>query len=145
MQDRETARVAEQVVKEVEGMVALADDFEDLPRAIERAADALGFAEVKMSFFQADGLLGVSSDASTRQVREVISWTDSQYPGYFPRDRAFSAEFPLNGLRFVYGSVNYQFLDGRQSLEVHDEILLERIHDAISSLAGRVRRTEVKA
>ena len=80
-----------------------------LPRAIERAADALGFAEVKMSFFQADGLLGVSSDASTRQVREVISWTDSQYPGYFPRDRAFSAEFPLNGLRFVYGSVNYQF------------------------------------
>jgi len=28
---------------------------------------------------------------------------------------------------------------------VHDEILLERIHDAISSLAGRVRRAEAKA
>jgi hypothetical protein len=45
----------------------------------------------------------------------------------------------------VYGSINYQFLDGRQNLEVHDEILLERIHDAISSLAGRVRRAEFKA
>ena len=144
VQDRETARVAEQVVKEVEGMVALSQDFGDLPRAIERASAALGFAEVKMSFFQENGLLGVSSDASTRQVREVISWTDSQYPGYFPRDRAFSAEFPLNGLRYVYGTVNYQFLDGRQNLEVHDEILLERIHDAISSLAGRVRRAEAK-
>ena len=145
VQDRETSRVAEQVVKEVEGMVALSDDFGDLPRAIERASAALGFAEVKISFFHEDGLLGVSSEASTRQVREVIRWTDSQYPGYFPRERAFSAEFPINGLRYVYGSINYQFLDGRQNLEVHDEILLERIHDAISSLAGRVRRTEVKA
>ena len=144
MQDRETSRVAEQVVKEVEGMVAISQDFGDLPKAIERASAALGFAEVKMSFFQEDGLLGVPSDTSTRQVREVIRWTDSQYPGYFPRDRAFSAEFPINGLRYVYGSVNYQFLDGRQNLEVHDEILLERIHDAISSLAGRVRRAEAK-
>jgi UDP-N-acetylmuramyl pentapeptide phosphotransferase/UDP-N-acetylglucosamine-1-phosphate transferase len=145
VQDRETTRVAEQVVREVEGMVALSQDFGDLPRAIERASVALGFAEVKMSFFQENNMLGVSPGASTRQVREVISWTDSQYPGYFPRDRAFSAEFPLNGLRLVYGSVNYQFLDGRQSLEVNDEILLERIHDAISSLAGRVRRADAKA
>ena len=144
VQDRETARVAEQVVKKVEGMVALSEDFGDLPRAIERASTALGFAEVKLSFFQEEGVLGVPSDASTRQVREVISWTDSQYPGYFPRDRAFSSEFPISGLRYVYGSINYQFLDGRQNLEVHDEILLERIHDAISSLAGRVRRKEVK-
>jgi UDP-GlcNAc:undecaprenyl-phosphate/decaprenyl-phosphate GlcNAc-1-phosphate transferase len=145
VQDRETARVAEQVVKEVEGMVALSQDFGDLPQAIERASAALGFSEVKMSFFQEDGVLGATLDSSTRQVREVICWTDSQHPGYFPRDRAFSAEFPINGLRYVYGSVNYQFLDGRQSLEVHDEILLERIHDAISSLAGRVRRADAKA
>jgi UDP-GlcNAc:undecaprenyl-phosphate GlcNAc-1-phosphate transferase len=144
VQDREATRIAEQAVKEVEGMVSLSDNFDDLPRAIEHASTALGFAEVKMSFFQEDGLLGVPSDVSTRQVREVIRWTDSQYPGYFPRERAFSAEFPISGLRYVYGSINYQFLDGRQNLEVHDEILLERIHDAISSLAGRVRRKEVK-
>jgi len=57
----------------------------------------------------------------------------------------YSAEFPISGLRYVYGSINYQFLDGRQNLEVHEEILLERIHDAISSLAGRVRRADAKA
>ena len=144
VQDRENARIAEQVVKEVEGMVALSQDFGDLHQAIERASSALGFAEVKLSFFQENGLLGVSSDSSTRQVREVIRWADSQSSGYFPRESAFKAEFQLRGLRHVYGSVNYQFLDGRKSLEVHDEILLERIHDAISSLAGRIRRSESK-
>ena len=76
-------------------------------------------------------------------MKFIMQGTDSKYPGYFPR--AFSAEFSLNGLRYVYGSVNYQFLDRRQNLEVHDEILLGRIHDAISSLAGRVRRAEAKA
>ena len=145
VQDREATRIAEQAVKEVESMVSLSDNFDDLPRAIQRASAALGFAEVKMSFFHEDGVLGVPSDALNRQVREVIQWSDSQYPGYFPRDRAFSAEFPISGLKFVYGSISYQFLDGRQNLEVHDEILLERIHDSISSLAGRVRRNELKS
>ena len=35
---------------------------------------------------------------------------------------------------------NRFYLDGRGSLDVQEEILLERIHDALASLAARVRK-----
>ena len=53
-------------------------------------------------------------------------------------------EFELTGRRFCYGKATYYFADGRSELGVHEEILLERIHDAIVDLAGRVRRKEVR-
>ena len=33
-------------------------------------------------------------------------------------------------------------MDGRSSLSVQDEVLLERIHDAVANLAGRLRKSE---
>jgi hypothetical protein len=33
-------------------------------------------------------------------------------------------------------------MDGRSNLSVQDEVLLERIHDALAVLAGRLRKAE---
>jgi hypothetical protein len=33
-------------------------------------------------------------------------------------------------------------MDGRSSLQVQEEVLLERVHDALSSLAARLRKSE---
>ena len=46
----------------------------------------------------------------------------------------FIVEFPLAGRNYAYGKIEYRFMDGRSSLTVQDEVLLERIHDSISVL-----------
>jgi hypothetical protein len=33
-------------------------------------------------------------------------------------------------------------MDGRSSLSVQDEVLLERIHDSLTDLAGRLRKQD---
>ena len=58
------------------------------------------------------------------------------------RDNEFSVEFAISGRNFAHGKVEYVFMDGRSALSVQDEVLLERIHDAISSLAARLRKKE---
>jgi hypothetical protein len=35
-------------------------------------------------------------------------------------------------------------MDGRSSLSVQDEVLLERVHDAFALLAGRLRKAKYK-
>ena len=35
-------------------------------------------------------------------------------------------------------------MDGRSSLSVQDEVLLERVHDSISTLARRLRKIDYK-
>ena len=39
--------------------------------------------------------------------------------------------------------MEYIFIDGRTTLTVQDEVLLERVHDSISNLAGKLRQGQV--
>ena len=73
---------------------------------------------------------------------KTIKWIDPEQAGYFSRDKEFSAKFQISGRNFNYGMVEYLFMDGRKSLSVQDEVLLERIHDSIVSFASKLRKEE---
>tara|TARA_B100001123_G_scaffold447981_1_gene607315 strand:- start:3966 stop:5492 length:1527 start_codon:yes stop_codon:yes gene_type:complete len=145
IRERESAKEAEQLVGELEVDVGKAKKLDAVEGIVGRAASALGFARATMQFFEDDQIrvLGAESDSTTK-LRGVVSWESGEQRGYFDRSKELKVEFELAGRRFCYGKATYHFADGRNKLSVHDEILLERIHDAIVDLAGRVRRKEVR-
>jgi hypothetical protein len=86
--------------------------------------------------------LGTAIEDNEPKIGKTIQWRDTEQSGYFSRDKEFSVEFAISGRNFAYGKAEYVFMDGRSSLSVQDEVLLERIHDAISSLAAKLRKNE---
>ena len=98
------------------------------------------FQKAKISFFYDSSRLGVELGKENAKVDRIVQWQDPEQIGYFSRDKEFSAQFSISGRNFAYGTVEYIFMDGRNSLSVQDEVLLERVHDSISSLASRLRK-----
>ncbi len=144
LQDRKSTRTAEQAVKDAEDMLGQMDSIEGISEVFGKVAEGMQFQEASIAFFEeVHGRLGIKGDPSTSTARRSISWKDPEQSGFYPRDKEFVTEFGINGRNFSYGSIRYTYLDGRSSLDVQEEILLERIHDALASLAARVRkRTE---
>ena len=142
IQDRKSTKSIEQAVKDAEEMVVGSIDLDSLEACLGKAAEGMQFQEAKLSLFASDGLLGSDIDSKTHAVGKVISWRDPEQKGYFSRDKEFVVEFQIAGRNFAYGKMQYRFMDGRSSISVQDEVLLERIHDAISNLAGRLRKNE---
>ena len=145
IKERESAKEAEQLVGELEMEIGKAKKLHAVEGILGRAASALGFARATVQFFE-DGktrVLGSGSDAKTK-LRGVVSWESGEQRGYFDRSKELKVESDLTGRRFCYGKATYNFSDGRKELGVHEEILLERINDAIVDLAGRVRRKELR-
>ena len=101
------------------------------------------FYKANISFYFFDERLGAKLGKSLAISKPSIG-EDSEQPGYFSRDKEFSVEFSINGRKYAYGKVEYTFMDGRSNLSVQDEVLLERIHDAISNLAGRIRKNNLQ-
>ena len=100
------------------------------------------FYKAKISFYHSDQRLGSPLEEEQHLIGKAIHWRDSEQTGYFSRDKEFTVEFSISGRNFAYGRVEYTFMDGRSSLSVQDEVLLERIHDAVSSFAARLRKNE---
>ena len=142
IQDRKSTKSIEQAVKDAEQLVIGSIDLEGLETCLGKAAEGMQFQEAKLSLYASDGRLGSDIDSKTHAVGKVISWRDPEQKGYFSRDKEFVVEFPIAGRNFAYGKMQYRFMDGRSSISVQDEVLLERIHDAISNLAGRLRKNE---
>lgn len=140
IEDRKSIRSAEQAVKEAEAMLMNTTKLEVLPNVLGKAAVGMQFHEVELSFFEEDGKLGSKFGSSPNLLGKSFSWRDSSYSGYYSRDNEFVAEFPITGRNFNYGKIIYKFIDDRKKLEVHEEILLERVHDALSSFAAKVRK-----
>ena len=92
--------------------------------------------------FHDEGRLGSDLNLKNPSVGKVISWRDQEQSGYFSRDKEFVVEFSISGRNFVYGKVQYRFMDGRSSLSVQDEVLLELAFDSLANLAGRLRKQE---
>ena len=132
----------EQAVKEAEQLVANSVDLESLEDCLSKAAEGMQFQQATIRLFHQEGRLGVDLNFENPSVGKVITWRDQEQTGYFSRDKEFVAEFPISGRNFAYGEIQYCFIDGRSSLSVQDEVLLERIHDSISNLAARLRRAE---
>jgi hypothetical protein len=142
IQDRKSTKSIEQAIKEAERLVLGSIDLDSLKACLGKAAEGMQFQEAKLCLYESDGRLGSDIDSKTHAVGKVISWRDPEQQGYFTRDKEFVVEFPITGRNFAYGKMQYRFMDGRSSISVQDEVLLERIHDAISNLAGRLRKNE---
>ena len=142
MEDRKSTKSVEQAIKEAESIVGNSETLGQIKTCLEKAAKGMQFQEAKISFFSTNGRLGTKIDAQddSPQVGKIISWYDPKQNGYFSRDEEFVAEFSISGRNYSYGKIRYVFMDGRKNLSVQEEILLERIHDSLAGLAGKLRK-----
>ena len=140
MKDRKSMKSIELAVKEAEQLVINGSNLDILKSCLGKAAEGMQFQKAEISLFQDNGRLGSDLDLKKTSIGKVISWIDPNQSGYFSRDKEFLVEFPISGRNFAYGKIQYVFNDGRSNLSVQDEVLLERIHDSISVLAGRLRK-----
>jgi len=142
MDDRKSTKSVEQAVKEAEQLVANSVNLESLEDCLSKAAEGMQFQQASIRLFHDEGRLGSDLNLKNPLVWKVITWQDQEQSGYFSRDKEFVVEFPISGRNFAYGKIQYRFMDGRSSLSVQDEVLLERIHDSISTLASRLRKQD---
>ena len=142
--DRKSTKSIEQAIKDAEGMVVGLDSLEKVQECLGKAAEGIQFHEAKVSFYTTEGRLGSPFNANSKLIGKVVRWLDPQQSGFFSRDKEFVAEFQISGRNYSYGKIRYVFMDGRNNLSVQDEVLLERIHDALALLAGRLRKAEFK-
>ena len=127
MQDRKSTKSVEQAVKEAEQIVIQANTLDELEDSLAKAAEGMQFYKASIKFFHSDKRLGSPLDEkNNRQIGKTIHWRDMEQSGYFSRDKEFSVEFAISGRNFAYGKAEYVFMDGRSSLSVQDEVLLER-------------------
>jgi UDP-GlcNAc:undecaprenyl-phosphate GlcNAc-1-phosphate transferase len=142
MDDRKSTKSIEQAIKEAEQVVANSVDFEYLEDCLSKAAEGMQFQQATIRLFHDEGRLGSDLNFENPSVGKVITWRDQEQSGYFSRDKEFLVEFSISGRNFAYGKVQYCFMDGRSSLSVQDEVWLERIHDSLANLAGRLRKQD---
>ena len=142
--DRKSTKSIEQAIKNAEGMVVELDTLDNVQSCIQKASEGMQFHEAEVTFYSTNGRLGSNFDIENPTIGKVVRWVDPQQNGYFSRDKEFVAEFQISGRNYSYGKIRYVFIDGRSNLSVQDEVLLERIHDALAVLAGRLRKAEYK-
>ncbi|MDA7757806.1 undecaprenyl/decaprenyl-phosphate alpha-N-acetylglucosaminyl 1-phosphate transferase [Opitutales bacterium] len=142
--DRKSTKSIEQAIKDAEGMVVGLDSLDNVQSCIQKASEGMQFHEAEVTFYSTNGRLGSNFDIENPAIGKVVRWVDPQQNGYFSRDKEFVAEFQISGRNYSYGKIRYVFMDGRSSLSVQDEVLLERVHDAFALLAGRLRKTDYK-
>ena len=142
LENRKSTRTAEQAVKEAEDMITQMEDLEGVSDALGKAAEGMQFQEVSLAFFKNEGRLGIEGESTDSTDQRSFYWKDPEQSGFYSRDKEFLAEFGINGRNFLYGSIQYRFMDGRSKMDVQEEILLERIHDALASLAARIRKSD---
>lgn len=140
IEDRKNIKTAEQSIKDAELMLQESGKFESLPRVLGKAAEGMQFHEAIITFYEEDGRLGSKFDSGTISFGREVSWKDPEFSGYYSREKEFIAEFPISGRQYNYGKILYRFIDNRNKLEVHEEVLLERIHDGLSVFAAKIRK-----
>ena len=140
MENRKTTKSAEHAIKEAEQIVLNGGKIEILESCLAKAAEGMQFQKAKIMLYQTDGKLGTDIKNKNFSIGKVISWHDQKRVGYFPKEKEFITEFTISGRNFTYGKIEYTFMDGRSSLSVQDEVLLERIHDSISTFSSKIRK-----
>ena len=142
--DRKSTKSIEQAIKDAESMAADLDSLEKVQSCLEKTGLGMQFHEVELLFYTTNGRLGSDLNSKNPSIGKVVRWVDPLQNGYFSRENEFVAEFQIYGRNFSYGKIRYVFIDGRTSLSVQDEVLLERVHDAFALLAGKLRKAEYK-
>ena len=140
MEDRKSTKSVEQAIKEAEQLVSQSESLEQLEECLNKVGESMEFQRANISFYIVEGRLGSELKYENPSIGKVVSWRNPKHSGYFNREKEFTVEFPISGRNFAYGKAEYVFSDGRSSLSVQDEVLLERVHDSISNLAGKLRK-----
>ena len=140
IEDRKSTKSVEQALKEAVQIVSQSESLEQLEECLSKVGEGMEFQRANISFYMVEGRLGSELKFENPTVGKVVSWRNLKHSGYFNREKEFTVEFPISGRNFAYGKAEYIFSDGRSSLSVQDEVLLERVHDSISSLASRLRK-----
>lgn len=142
--DRKSTKYIEQAIKDAESKALGLGSLNGVMSCVEKVSEGMQFHEAEVTFYSTNGRLGSNFDIENPAIGKVVRWVDPQQNGYFSRDKEFVAEFQISGRNYSYGKIRYVFMDGRSSLSVQDEVLLERVHDAFALLAGRLRKTDYK-
>ena len=140
--DRKSTKSIELAIKDAESMLGDLYSFDNVQTCLEKVAEGMQFHEAEVSFYVSHGRLGAELDDAYPNIGKVVSWIDPQQNGYFARDKEFVAEFQISGRNYSYGKIRYVFMDGRSKLSVQDEVLLERVHDALALFSGRLRKSK---
>ena len=140
IEDRKNIKTVEQSIRDAELMLQESANFENLPKVLSKVAEGMQFHDATITFYEEDGKLGSRMDSGSNTLGKKVSWSDSKYSGYYPRDKEFVVEFQISGRQYNYGKIFYRFTDSRNKLEVHEEVLLERIHDGLSAFAAKIRK-----
>ena len=140
IEDRKSTKSVEIAIKEAEEIVSQAKSLEQLEECLNKVGEGMEFQRANISFYMVEGRLGTELKFENPTVGKVVSWRNPKHSGFFNREKEFTIEFPISGRNFAYGKAEYVFWDGRSSLSVQDEVLLERVHDSISNLAGKLRK-----
>jgi hypothetical protein len=140
IEDRKNIKSVEQSIRDAELMLQESANFENLPKVLSKVAEGMQFHDATITFYEEDGKLGSRMDSGSNTLGKKVSWSDSKYSGYYPRDKEFVVEFQISGRQYNYGKIFYRFTDSRNKLEVHEEVLLERIHDGLSAFAAKIRK-----
>ena len=144
IEERKSTKSVEQAIREAEQIVSQSVSLEQLKECFSKAAEGMPFQRAKISFYYDSKRLGVDIGNENPNVGTIVKWEDSVLNGYYKRDQVFTAQFDILGRNFQYGKVEYVFMDGRNSLSVQDEVLLERIHDSILTLVSKMRKENIK-
>lgn len=140
--DRKSTKFIEMAIKDAESMLGDLYSLEKVQNCLGKVAEGMQFHEAEVSFYASKGRFGAELDASDPTIGRVVSWIDPQQNGYFARDKEFVVEFQISGRNYSYGKIRYVFMDGRSNLSVQDEVLLERVHDALALLGSRLRKSK---
>ena len=140
IEDRKNIRSAEQSIKDAEALLQHVHTFDNLPKVLSKAAEGMQFHEAIITFYEEGGKLGSRIDSGSNSLGRQVSWKDHKRSGFYSRDQDYVTEFQISGRQYNYGKILYRFTDNRDKLEVHEEVLLERIHDGLSVFAAKIRK-----
>ena len=108
LQDRKSARTAEQAVKDAEDMLGQMDSIEGVSEALGKAAEGMQFQEVSLALFEeANGKLGIKGEATNSTTRKSIWWKDPEQSAFIlgTRNSSRSLELTEEILRTVRSSI----------------------------------------
>ena len=140
MEDRKSTKSVEQAIKEAEQIVSQSESLEQLEECLSKVGEGMEFQRANISFYMVEGRLGSELKFDNPKVEKLFPGETRNILDILivKKNLLSSSQFREEILHTE--KAEYVFWDGRSSLSVQDEVLLERVHDSISNLAGKLRK-----
>ena len=134
---RKAVKLSEKLIKDAEMLLNRSANHEDITISLECVANVLDCDEVKLSIYKQLKTKKGKNLSKTDQGIEDLYWKNPKNSINLNNLDPFVAKYPLAGRNIKYGEIRYSFISNRSKIEIHEEIQLERFHDALVALASR--------